>query len=63
MNLNSLTAVSPIDGRYHNKTKDLQKFFSEFGLIKYRVLIEIQFFGNCNHYRKDPLHQKSLELK
>ena len=44
MNLNSLTAVSPIDGRYHNKTKDLQKFFSEFGLIKYRVLIEIQYF-------------------
>jgi adenylosuccinate lyase len=44
MNLNSLTAVSPIDGRYHNKTKDLQKFFSEFGLIKYRVLIEIEYF-------------------
>jgi adenylosuccinate lyase len=44
MNLNSLTAVSPIDGRYHNKTKDLQKFFSEYGLIKYRVLIEIQYF-------------------
>ncbi len=44
MNLNSLTAVSPIDGRYHNKTKDLQKFFSEFGLIKYRVLVEIQYF-------------------
>lgn len=44
MNLNSLTAVSPVDGRYHNKTKDLRKFFSEFGLIKYRVLIEIQYF-------------------
>jgi adenylosuccinate lyase len=44
MNLNSLTAISPIDGRYHNKTKDLQKFFSEFGLIRYRVLIEIQYF-------------------
>lgn len=44
MNLNSLTAVSPIDGRYHNKTKDLRKFFSEFGLIKYRVRIEIDYF-------------------
>jgi len=44
MNLNSLTAISPIDGRYHNKTKELQKFFSEFGLIRYRVLVEIQYF-------------------
>ena len=44
MNLNSLTAISPIDGRYHNKTKDLQKFFSEFGLIRYRVLVEVEYF-------------------
>ena len=44
MNLNSLTAISPIDGRYHNKTKELQKFFSEFGLIRYRVLVEMQYF-------------------
>ncbi|MBM3186926.1 MAG: adenylosuccinate lyase [Bacteroidetes bacterium] len=44
MNLNSLTAISPVDGRYNNKTKELRKFFSEFGLIKYRVLIEIQYF-------------------
>jgi adenylosuccinate lyase len=44
MILNSLTAISPIDGRYHNKTKELQKFFSEFGLIRYRVLVEIQYF-------------------
>lgn len=44
MNLSSLTAISPIDGRYQKKTKDLQKFFSEFGLIRYRVLVEIQYF-------------------
>jgi adenylosuccinate lyase len=44
MNLNSLNAISPIDGRYHNKTKELQKFFSEFGLIRYRVLVEVQYF-------------------
>ena len=44
MNLSNLTAISPIDGRYHKKTKDLQKFFSEFGLIRYRVLVEIQYF-------------------
>ena len=39
-----LTAISPIDGRYHNKTKDLSGFFSEYALIKYRVLIEVHYF-------------------
>ena len=44
MDLNSLTAVSPIDGRYRSKTKVLTKYFSESALIKYRVLIEIEYF-------------------
>jgi adenylosuccinate lyase len=44
MELNSLTAISPIDGRYHSKTSELQAYFSEFGLIKYRVLIEVEYF-------------------
>ena len=49
MNLNSLTAITPIDGRYANKTTDLQEFFSESGLIKYRVMIEIEYFiALCN---------------
>jgi adenylosuccinate lyase len=39
-----LTAISPIDGRYASKTKDLQSFFSEFALIKYRVFVEVQYF-------------------
>ncbi len=39
-----LFAISPVDGRYHNKTKDLQEYFSEFALIKYRVLIEVEYF-------------------
>jgi len=38
-----LTAISPIDGRYHNKTQDLSDYFSEFALIKYRVLVEMQY--------------------
>ena len=42
--LNSLTAISPIDGRYRNKVDELGVFFSEFGLIKYRVLVEIEYF-------------------
>jgi adenylosuccinate lyase len=44
MTLNPLTAISPIDGRYHAKTKKLAKYFSEFGLIRYRVKIEVEYF-------------------
>ncbi|MDC0204782.1 adenylosuccinate lyase [Flavobacteriales bacterium] len=49
MNLTSLTAITPIDGRYANKTANLQEFFSESGLIKYRVMVEIEYFiALCN---------------
>lgn len=44
MNLESLTAISPIDGRYRNKVSQLDVYFSEFALIKYRVKIEIEYF-------------------
>lgn len=44
MELTALTAISPIDGRYLNKVSTLQPILSEFGLIKYRVLIEIEWF-------------------
>ena len=39
-----LTAVSPIDGRYHSKTEQLSEYFSEYALIKYRVRVEIEYF-------------------
>ncbi len=44
MQLTELTAVSPIDGRYRNKIEALAPYFSEFGLIKYRVHVEIEYF-------------------
>ena len=44
MKLNSLNAISPIDGRYWNKTAELAPFFSEEALIKYRVHVEIEYF-------------------
>ena len=44
MKLDLLTAISPIDGRYRSKTKDLASYFSEFALIKYRVQVEIEYF-------------------
>ena len=44
MDLQALTAVSPIDGRYHDKTAELADFFSEYALIRYRVRVEIEYF-------------------
>ena len=44
MELNTLTAISPIDGRYRNKVNNLENYFSEFALIKYRVYVEIEYF-------------------
>ena len=44
MNNAPLNAISPIDGRYHSKTKALQAYYSEYGLIRYRVLVEIEYF-------------------
>jgi len=44
MKINSLNAISPIDGRYRKKTESLSKYFSEESLIKYRLKIEIEYF-------------------
>lgn len=44
MDFNELTAVSPIDGRYHGKTAALADYFSEYALIRYRVRVEIEYF-------------------
>mgnify|MGYP003649852379 CR=1 FL=1 len=44
MSLSPLNAVSPIDGRYHSKTKNLSDYFSEKALIKYRLKVEIEYF-------------------
>jgi adenylosuccinate lyase len=42
--LNSLTAISPLDGRYANTTRPLAPYFSEYGLIQYRVRVEVEYF-------------------
>lgn len=42
--MDQLTAISPVDGRYRDKTADLYLFFSEYALIKYRVQVEIEYF-------------------
>lgn len=44
MILNSLTAISPVDGRYREKAESLAQYFSEFALIRYRVKVEVEYF-------------------
>jgi adenylosuccinate lyase len=49
MELNFLTAISPLDGRYRQKIDELDLYFSEFGLIRYRLMVEIEYFiALCN---------------
>ena len=44
MNLSLLTAISPVDGRYRTKTEAYATYFSEYALIRYRVLVEVEYF-------------------
>ena len=44
MELNKLTAISPVDGRYRSKADSLSPYFSEYGLIRYRVMVEVEYF-------------------
>ena len=44
MDLNQLTAISPIDGRYRKQLAHLSDYFSEYALIKYRVIVEVEYF-------------------
>lgn len=49
MELNGLTAISPVDGRYRKNCEQLAEYFSEYALIRYRVLVEIEYFiALCN---------------
>ena len=61
MTLNALTAISPVDGRYRSKTEELAKYFSEFGLIKYRVQVEIEYFIAMVEANVSPLQSFPLD--
>jgi adenylosuccinate lyase len=64
MELTHLTAISPIDGRYRKQVSHLDEFFSEFALIKYRVLVEIEYFFFLADQKFFKLPQKSrVQLK
>jgi adenylosuccinate lyase len=51
MEMNTLTAVSPVDGRYRSKIQELAPYFSEYGLMKYRVRVEIEYFIALCRYK------------
>ena len=50
MVLSTLTAISPVDGRYRNKAENLAAYFSEYALIKYRVRVEIEYFITLSEF-------------
>ena len=63
MELIALTAISPIDGRYRKTTESLADYFSEFGLIKYRVLVEIEYFIALSEFGLPQLSNLDLVQK
>ena len=61
--MSKLTAISPVDGRYQKQTAALSSYFSEFGLIKYRVLVEVHYFlflADKKFFKVTPALRKSL---
>ncbi len=63
MIIDSLFAVSPIDGRYSDKTKKLQDFFSEYAIIKYRVIVEVKYFLELTKLNINPLMEITANEK
>lgn len=55
MDLNQLSAIAPVDGRYRSQTQALAPFFSEFGLMQYRVQVEVEYFLALCHLPLEPL--------
>lgn len=61
MDVNKLTAISPVDGRYRNTTEVLANYFSEFALIKYRVWIEVEYLLALSKLNLPQLPQESVK--
>jgi adenylosuccinate lyase len=61
MELNSLTAISAIDGRYRKQVQNLDEYFSEFALMKYRVVVEIEYFLQLSKKKFFTLSPKTVK--
>ena len=62
MSISSLKAISPIDGRYRSKIKELSEFFSEKALIKYRLLVEIEYFISLTEIKLHNLKKWDIKM-
>mgnify|MGYP001065604349 CR=1 FL=1 len=62
MQFSSLSAISPIDGRYQHQTNNLIPYFSEYGLIKYRVMVEVEYFIFLSEQKFFKLDAKTKKL-
>ena len=63
MVLSTLTAISPVDGRYRNKAENLAAYFSEYALIKYRVRVEIEYFITLSEFLQQLSELNAAEVK
>ena len=63
MILSTLTAISPVDGRYRNKAENLAAYFSEYALIKYRVRVEIEYFITLSEFLPQLGELNTTEVK
>ena len=63
MVLSTLTAISPVDGRYRNKAENLAAYFSEYALIKYRVRVEIEYFITLSEFLPQLGELNTAEVK
>lgn len=63
MILSTLTAISPVDGRYRNKAENLAAYFSEYALIKYRVRVEIEYLIALSEYLPQLAEMNKEEVK
>lgn len=64
MELSNLTAISPIDGRYRNQVAFLDEYFSEYALMKYRVLVEVEYFfflADSHLFELDNKYRQALQ--
>jgi len=62
MSISSLKAISPIDGRYYSKIEELSEFFSEKALIKYRLLVEIEYFISLTEIKLPNLKKWDVKM-
>jgi len=61
--LSPLTTISPVDGRYHNQTAELAMYFSEYALLKYRVMVEIYYFCALSEIPLQPLKKVNKKMR